>query len=66
MAQEIFYPDLNTFCRMYFDGARPVSPQDQALIHSRWNAHEAAIFEQLMLFDKMSFKVVGENMLIPC
>jgi hypothetical protein len=64
MAQEIFYPDLNTFCRMYFDANRPISDVDRGLIHTRWNVHEASLFEQLMLFDKISFKVYGENMLL--
>ena len=50
---------------MYFDATRPVTEADRALIDTRWNTHEAALFEQLMLFEKISFKVYGENMLIP-
>ncbi len=65
MAQEIFYPDLNTFCRTYFVSNRPVSTAEAALLGSRWEEQEAALFEQFMLFDKISFKVFGENILIP-
>jgi len=65
MAQEIFYPDLNTFCRTYFISNRPVSPAEGALLVPRWEEQEAALFEQLMLFDKISFKVFGENILVP-
>lgn len=31
----------------------------------KWEEQEAALFEQLMLFDKISFKVFGENILVP-
>lgn len=65
MAQEIFYPDLNTFCRTYFISNRPVTPAEGALLVPRWEEQEAALFEQLMLFDKISFKVFGENILVP-
>lgn len=65
MAQEIFYPDLNTFCRTYFISNRPVSSEEGALLTPRWKEQEAALFEQLMLFDKISFKVSGENILVP-
>ena len=65
MAQEIFYPDLNDFCRTYFISNRQVSPVEASLLPTRWNEQEAALFEQLMLFDKISFKVYGENILIP-
>jgi hypothetical protein len=65
MAQEIFYPGLNDFCRTYLISNRSVSPAEQALFPTRWAEHEATLFEQLMLFDKISFKVYGENILVP-
>jgi len=65
MTQEIFYPDLNDFCRTYFLSNRQVSAAEASLLPMRWDEQEATLFEQLMLFDKISFKVYGENILVP-
>jgi hypothetical protein len=65
MTQQIFYPDLNDFCRKYFISDRQVSLNEASLFPIRWDEQESALFEQLMLFDEISFKVYGENILIP-
>lgn len=62
--QNIFYPDLNDFCRKYLILNRPegpLSPLDVAMAPIRAKEQEARLFEQLLLFDRISFKVHGEN-----
>jgi hypothetical protein len=61
MPTNVFYDGLNEFCRKYLiEGETP-----SALDISRFSAnHEkvfATVFENLLLFDKVSFKVFGEN-----
>jgi len=58
---DIFYPDLNELCRKYLVIGNQVSPEDAALAVARFKNLEAALFEQMLLFDKVSFKVYGEN-----
>jgi hypothetical protein len=65
MGQTIFYPGLNDFCRKYLDANRAVAPSDAAQFPIRLAEENASLFEQFMLFDKISFKVYGENILVP-
>jgi hypothetical protein len=63
--QNIFYPDLNDFCRKYLITNRPegpLSPLDVAMAPIQAKEQEARLFEQLLLFDRISFKVHGENL----
>lgn len=58
----VFVPTLNDWCRKYLvAGPNPLTPFDtrQAEISAR--KQDAALFEQLLLFDSVSFKVFGEN-----
>lgn len=61
MTQNIFYPELNELCRKYLVLGTPVSPKDAALAVTRFKSIEASLFEQMLLFNKVSFKVFGEN-----
>lgn len=53
---------LNDFSRKFFvrGGYRPTA-EDEMLFKSRFDDIRSSIFESLLLFDKTSFKVVGEN-----
>jgi hypothetical protein len=65
MGQTIFYPGLNDFCRHFLVANRAVTPDDLVQYPIRAKSENASIFEQLMLFEKISFKVYGENILVP-
>jgi hypothetical protein len=65
MRQTIFYPGLDSFCRTYMLANRQVTPLEAAQFLGRMQEEHGAIFEQLMLFDKVCFKVYGENLQIP-
>ncbi|WP_158920945.1 hypothetical protein [Acidisphaera sp. S103] len=65
MAQNIFHAGLNDFSRKYFITGQPVSAEDIAKFQERLNEQKMAIFEQLMLFDRITFKVWGESVVIP-
>jgi hypothetical protein len=65
MGQTIFYPGLNEFCRKYLVTNTEVAPADVAQFPLRLQQENASLFEQFMLFDKISFKVYGENILVP-
>jgi hypothetical protein len=65
MGQTVFYPGLNDFCRTYLVTNRIVTPAELVQYPVRLKEENASIFEQLMLFDKISFKVYGENILVP-
>jgi hypothetical protein len=59
--QNIFYPDLNELCRKYLVAGTPLSPDDEAMAVPRFKNIAASLFEHMLLFDKVSFKVYGEN-----
>lgn len=59
--QTIFYPELNEFCRKYLDSSKSISLMDQKLFPQRISDIQKSIFEQLLLFDAISFRVHGEN-----
>ena len=61
MGQTIFYSGLDDFCRKYLVTNRQVSPVEAAQFPEQLKEQHGSIFEQLMLFDKVSFKVYGEN-----
>jgi hypothetical protein len=65
MAQNIFHTGLNDFCRKYFIAGQPLSDDDVAKFAERLEEQKMAIFEQLMLFDKITFKVWGESVVVP-
>src|SRR5882757_5438548 len=65
MDQTIFYPGLNEFCRTYLVSNRAIAPAEMLQFPMRLKEENACIFEQLMLFDKISFKVYGENIVVP-
>jgi hypothetical protein len=53
---------LNEFCRKYFvKGGIEPTKQDVFLFQSRYDSLKANIFEAMMLYESVSFKVYGEN-----
>jgi hypothetical protein len=63
MPTNAFYPSLNEFCRKYLiKGPQPLSETDIRQFPERDAAERAALFEHLLLFDTLSFKVHGENL----
>ncbi len=61
MSQMIFYSRLNEFSRKYLVTNHPVSLPDQLLFAPQLESIKREIFEHLLLFDGISFKVHGEN-----
>jgi hypothetical protein len=62
MPSNVFYPSLNNFCRKYLvEGSQPFSAADVQQLPIRHAAERAALFEHLLLFDTISFKIHGEN-----
>jgi hypothetical protein len=63
MSANVFYPSLDDFCRKYFvAGPKSLTPVEQHAFPVRDTAERAALFEHLLLFDTVSFKVYGENL----
>lgn len=65
MKQTIFHGGVNDFCRTYFVGDRPLTSAEAAQCLIRGKEEQASIFEQFLLFDQISFKVYGENLVVP-
>jgi hypothetical protein len=65
MKQTIFYGGLDEFCRTYFVGDRPLTAAEGVQCLVRGREQQASIFEQFLLFDKICFKVYGENLVAP-
>src|ERR1700726_901522 len=62
MPTNVFYTSLNDFCQKYFViGPKPLSQLETLQFPTRDAAERAALFEHLLLFDTISFKVHGEN-----
>jgi len=60
---QVYVPELNELCRKYFiKGEIEPSKQDIYLFESRYSSLKADIFEAMMLYDSVSFKVYGENL----
>lgn len=58
----VYVDSLDTFCQKYFiDRGIPLSPQDKLLVKYRKTNIDSEIFENLMLYDSVNFKVYGEN-----
>lgn len=65
MGQTIFYPTLNDFCQIYMVKNRQGTLAELLRYPGRLKEEQGSIFEQLMLFDRVSFKVYGENIQVP-
>jgi hypothetical protein len=65
MGQTVFYRGLDDLCRTYMVANRHVTLAEFCQFPDRLKEQHGSIFEQLMLFDKVSFKVYGENIQIP-
>lgn len=61
MAINAFYCDLDEFCRKYLVSNKPVTQEDFGLFVPRKMEIDSSIFENLMIFDKTTLKVYGEN-----
>jgi hypothetical protein len=58
----VFHTSLNDFCTKYMvQGATPLSPTEIAQFPVRNLQEQAALFENLLLFETVSIKVHGEN-----
>lgn len=53
--------DINSFARKFLVADAELTPTDLAQFEVKHNESIALMMEQLMLFDKVSFKVYGEN-----
>lgn len=62
MSSEVFYPYLNEICRKYFITGVNLTEFDKASFVPSMKKIEAEIFENLLIFDKVTFKVFGENL----
>lgn len=58
---KVFNNEVNEFCQKFLVLGNPVSPADTSNFSIRHREIEASIFEQLLLFDNVTFKVYGEN-----
>lgn len=57
-----FLPSLDEFCRKYLlIGPQPVTAVEAALAPKRFDQLKADLFEHLLLFEKVTIKVYGEN-----
>jgi hypothetical protein len=62
MSTNAFYPSLNDFCTKYFVvGKNPLTTEDMRRLPERAASECASLFEHLLLFDKVSLKIYGEN-----
>ena len=61
-SMNVFHTSLNDFCTKYMvQGATPLSPTEIAQFPVRNLQEQAALFENLLLFETVSIKVHGEN-----
>lgn len=61
MSSNVFYDGLNEFCRKYFVAGVNLTSDEIAKFPVVAKEIEATFFENLLLFDKVSLKVFGEN-----
>jgi len=61
MAQTVFYSDLNAFCRKYLVKVEGVPPPNAVEFATDGIQQQMIIFENLMLFEKLSIKITGES-----
>ncbi len=64
MVQNIFSSELNEFCRNSFISLPGITAPNPIQITQDSELQNARLFENLLLFDKISFKVTGEAILI--
>lgn len=57
----IYNKKLNDFTRKYFISDNNLSKEDILFQKINYNNIKAQIFEDLLLYDKITFKVYGEN-----
>lgn len=57
----IFNTDLNSFSRKYLFKSNRLTPYEELLFPLKYLQILASLFEQFLLFEKISFKVYGEN-----
>lgn len=62
MSQTVFYPNLNDFCRKYLDAHSPDVATSKQQFKTEYEAVQSSLFEHFLLFDKLCFKVYGENL----
>lgn len=61
MASNVYFSELNEFCRKYFDANNKVTSKELNNLPKSFSDIKATLFEHLLLFDKVSIKVFGEN-----
>jgi hypothetical protein len=57
----LFNSELNNYCRKYLVKDVQLSREEISQFENTHNLNVASIFEQILLFDKISLKVYGEN-----
>jgi hypothetical protein len=65
MKSNLFCREQNDFARKYLFKNIPVSSEDAARFPASHQHLKSSLFENLMLFDKLSMKVYGENLSLP-
>ncbi len=61
MPSTVFYSTLNDLCRKYLIGSQPLTPKEIAESGPAGRKMESEVFENLAIFDRIDFKVFGEN-----
>jgi hypothetical protein len=65
LVQQIFDSELNTFCRKFLVKTPGVAEPSQAEFALEMGRQQKMLFENLLLFNKLSLKVTGESIAIP-
>jgi hypothetical protein len=65
MAQTVFYPELDIFCRKHIVLRPGTAAPEFAEYMADMTSLQERMFENLLLFDKLSIKVTGESVSIP-
>jgi hypothetical protein len=65
MQQRLFQTEVSDVLRKYLIGNSALTQAESAQGLEAFKALEAEVFEQLLLFDHISFKVEGENLVVP-
>jgi hypothetical protein len=65
LAQQVFDSDINSFCRRFLVTAPGVAEPSAAAYMVEMTKLRKALFENLLLFDKLALKITGEAIPIP-
>jgi hypothetical protein len=61
--QHLYLKELNDFCQKYLViGPQKLTRQDELLFAPKYESIKAKLFESFLLYEKLTFKVYGENL----